>query len=91
MWRLPDGGHVDLPVRDVDLESGKLQPAHLSQRPHRRLSSTRALPPAVLALSVLLCPAAVLCYGTRSDCGASITIVPPWVWPLRGLLRNVTA
>jgi endonuclease/exonuclease/phosphatase (EEP) superfamily protein YafD len=61
---------------------------NLPQKSVRRINGRlgRALSLTFLASSALLCLTAFLCYGTRSDRCAAITIIPTWVWLLPGLL-----
>jgi hypothetical protein len=46
---------------------------------------------AALSLSLLLGLATAICYATRSDLCAAVTVFPPWLWPVPGLLLALFA
>src|ERR1051326_4663826 len=58
---------------------------------HRPPGAAHRLKVASLSLSALLCVALALCYGTRSDRCAAITILPTWAWAAPGLVLAALA
>jgi endonuclease/exonuclease/phosphatase (EEP) superfamily protein YafD len=58
---------------------------------HRPPGAAHRLKVASLSLSALLCVALALCYGTRSDRCAAVTILPTWAWIAPGLVLATLA